>query len=326
MNEVLPDMFSLSIPMPTKPGDYVNSYLVRGNKKCLLIDTGWRTPEAFDSLKKQLAEIGVRLDNISRIVATHIHPDHYGLVGKLKQFSNATIYLHYREVEFINSRYINMDALIQHVETLLSVNGVPPGEMPEMGKAFAGIEPVLPDVILRGGEQINFNRFHFQVLWTPGHSAGHICLYEPEQRVLLTGDHVLPAIATNVGLNPQSDFNPLKEYLDSLDTLSQLDVSLVLPGHGYPFTNLKQRIEQLNQHYKQRNSEILATLKDTPKTVYQIARQIAWYSSTGSGLDGLGAWERRMAILETFSHMEAMRADGMVDKMAVGKIILYERR
>ena len=86
--------------------------MVQGNNECLLVDTGWNTNEAFESLKKQLAEIGLRFEDISQIVVTHVHPDHYGLAGRLKQLSSARIAFHYLEKALIESRYVSMDELL----------------------------------------------------------------------------------------------------------------------------------------------------------------------------------------------------------------------
>ena len=97
MNEVIPGIFHLPLPIPNPGLDHVNTYLVRADGEFLLIDTGWDTPEVFDSLKGQLTEIGVSFEDISRIVVTHIHVDHYGLAGRLKQLSQAEIALHYVE-------------------------------------------------------------------------------------------------------------------------------------------------------------------------------------------------------------------------------------
>ena len=161
----------------------------------------------------------------------------------------------------------------------------PPDEVADTRDATVGLEdfvtPANPDVTLHGGETIATGRFTFQVLWTPGHSPGHICLYEPEKKVLISGDHILPTITPNVGQHPQSGENPLDKYLNSLKDLKQLDVGLILPGHEKPFTGLKARIDELIQHHKQRSLEILAALNGEAKTAYQVVREMTWGISAG---------------------------------------------
>ena len=327
MFEVIPGIFRLVLPLPYPALDHINSYLVRGDSECLLIDTGWNTKEAFDSLQEQLAEIGVDFEDISQIIMTHVHPDHYGLAGRLKQLSQATIALHYLEKDFIESRYINMDELLTQLAHWLCINGVPAEELSDLQSASVEmakfVTPILPDIILRGGEIITLGSFSFQVLWTPGHSSGHISLFEPERKVLISGDHILPNITPNIGLHPQSSPNPLKDYLNSLNAIKQLGISLILPGHEHPFDNLRQRIEQLIRHHQERNSEILEVLSSAPKTAYQVATEITWGREIHVGWNNLGSWDRRMAVMETLAHLEAMRANGKLDKFVKDDIIYY---
>jgi glyoxylase-like metal-dependent hydrolase (beta-lactamase superfamily II) len=330
MTEVEPGtrIHRLQLPMPQL--DYVNSYLVEGDKDNghLLIDTGWDTEEAFDSLKEQLAEIGINPEDISQIVVTHVHPDHYGLAGKLKRLYNAQLALHNLEKDFIESRYINMDELLQQMEHLLQANGTPSDESTELQRAslplIKFVTPVLPDVTLHGNETIDTGYFSLKVLWTPGHAWGHVCLYEPDRKILFSGDHVLPAITPHIGLHPQTSTNPLGDYLDSLNKLKQLEVKLALPGHGQPFTTFKPRIEEIIQHHQQRNSEILSALKASPKTAYQIATEITWmHYASGAGWDKLSPWNKRMAVLETLAHLEAMRIMGKLAKSTGDNTIYY---
>lgn len=330
MTEVTPGIHRLQLPMPVASLEYINAYLVQGDNGYLLVDTGWNTSQAFDSLEKQLAEIGIDIQDISRIILTHIHPDHYGLVGKLKQLSQAEIILHYLEKSLIESRYVNMDALLQQMGQLLRANGVPPAEVSELQTASAEmlkfVAPIQPDITLHGGETISTGIFTFQVLWTPGHSPGHICLYEPTKKVLLSGDHILPAISPNIGLHPQSSDNPLGDYINSLNEIKRLDVNLVLPGHESPFTALTKRIEELIQHHEQRNSKILAMLKVKPKTAYQIVAEMTWLSDTnGVGWQNLPAFHRRLAISETMAHLESMRFSGKINKFFSNGTIYYQQ-
>lgn len=318
----------LQLPIPDSQLGYVNAYLVDGDNGALLIDTGWNTEEAFESLKRQLANLHVNLKEIRQIVVTHAHPDHYGLAGRLKHLSHAQVYLHEQERELIKSRYIDMDGLLQQIENWLQVNGTPPDELTELQTASLPmrrfVTPVLPDVTLYGDETITTGYFSFKVLWTPGHAPGHICLYEPTRKILFSGDHILPTITPHIGLHPQSSNNPLGDYLNSLNELKQLDIELVLPGHEHPFYAFKPRIEEIIQHHKQRNSEILSTLNTASKTAYQISTGITWmHDVNGVGWDKLGPWDKRMAVLETLSHLEAMRASKEVDKSIKDDIIYY---
>ena len=330
MTEVIPGIHQLQLPMPQSYLEYINVYLIQGDNGHLLVDTGWNTVDSFDSLKKQLAEIDVDIKDISQIVVTHIHPDHYGLVGKLRQLSQAKIALHHLEKDKIESRYINIDNLLQKIAHWLHSNGVPPDEVTELKAASLGvikfIAPTLPDVTLNGGETISTGAFNLQVLWTPGHSPGHICLYEPTKKVLLSGDHILPTITPHIGLHPQSSENPLGDFINSLNTVKKLDVNLVLPGHGNSFTDLASRIKKLIQHHEQRIAEVLTPIRIKPKTAYQISAEITWLPGTGGvSWQDLSPLNRRLAIAETIAHLELTRIDGKVDKFSRDSTIYYRQ-
>ena len=284
MAEVVPGIYQLQLLLPKIYLEHVNAYLVRGDNECLLVDTGWDMMEVFDSLKGQLGEIGVALKDISRLVTTHVHPDHYGLVGRLKQLSGAKLAMHLVERDVIELRYINTDNLLQQISRWLQANGVPASELSQLQTSVGMVklaEPALPDVILRGGETISISPFNFEVLWMPGHAPGHICLYDSTKKVLISGDHILPTISTHVGLHPQSSRNPMDDYLKSINALRHLDVNLILPGHENPFTGLKERVEELTRHHEQRSLGILEKITAEVKTGYQIATEIVWMPATG---------------------------------------------
>ncbi len=330
MTEIIPGIHQLKIPIPNNPLGYTNTYLVQEDSGYLLIDAGWSDEEAFRALKKQLDEIGVDLKDISQIIVTHAHRDHYGLADRLRQLTQARISLHHLEKNVIAPRYRNIDEVIRQLDRWFHVNGMPDKELPTSQAAFVGMSqspaPALPDISLNGGETISTGVFNLQVLWTPGHSPGHICLHETTRKILFSGDHVLPVITPNISLQPQSNANPLGDFLNSLNMVKKLDVNLVLPAHEHRFTDLKTRVEEIIWHHKQRNSEILETIKAEPKTAYQIATKITWMPELGGvRFKALAVWDKRAAVSETLAHLEAMRIDGKVTKFSRDDIIYYRR-
>jgi len=329
MKEVAGGIYQIPVPLPGSPLGHVNAYLIKAENSYTLIDSGWDTDEAFNFLKEQMAEISARPEEISQIIITHIHPDHYGLAGRLKRLSKARIYAHHLEKELIKSRYINMDKLLQQMNHWLEVNGVPGEELENIKIASTSmarvVVPTMPDIVLNGGETITGGSFSFKVFWTPGHSPGHISLYEPEQKILVSGDHILPGITPNIGLHPQSGPNPLGQYLNSLNTAKQLEVELSLPGHRQPFKKLRNRIDQIIRHHRQRNSEILDNLMDQTRNAYQIAAGLTWRPGTkANSWQDLSSLDKRLAILETISHLEFMRSEGRIDKSTRDSFIYYQ--
>ena len=330
MIEVTPGIYRMPLPVPVTNLGHINTYLVKGDGGHLLIDTGWNTAESFDSLKNQLADNGVRGEEISRIVVTHVHPDHYGLAGELKKLYGTTLYFHHLEKEFIETRYVSMDELIRELGQYLQRNGVPTERLAELKQAslpmLKFVTPAMPDTTLYGGETITCGGFSFEIMSTPGHAPGHICLYEPVKKILFSGDHILPTITPFVGMHPQSGPDPLGDYLNSLEQLKKLDVEIVLPGHEQPFTGFTERIEGLIHHHRFRNAEILAALNSESKTAFELATGITWlHDVNGVGWYKLGNWDKRMAILETVAHLEAMRAKGELDKFSRDDTLYYRQ-
>ncbi len=330
MIEIIPGIHQLKIPIPNNPLEYTNTYLLQGDDGYFLIDAGWGDEMAFQALKKQLSEIGVDLKDISQIIITHAHRDHYGLADRLRQLSQAKVSLHHLEKNIIAPRYQNIDEVIHQLDQWFHANGVPADELPTSQAAFAGMSrpPVmaLPDISLTGTETISTGIFNLQVLWTPGHSPGHICLYESKQKILLAGDHVLPVVTPNVSLQPNSKTNPLGDFINSLAKVKELDVNLVLPAHEKVFNNLQRRVDEIIQHHEQRSSEMLETMKDGPKTAYQVSTAIIWMPEFGGvRFQNLAPWDKRMAVAETLAHLEAMRVGGRVTKFSRDSIIYYQR-
>jgi len=330
MTEIRPGIYQLRIPIPNNPLGYTNTYLVQGDDGYFLIDTGVNTEEALQSLAQQLAEVGIDYKDIAQIIVTHAHGDHYGLAGRLRQLSQAKISLHYLDKNLIAPGDVDADETLRQTEHWYHSNGIPANELPTPRLAFISRQsvaaPTLPDITLRGGETISTGVFNLQVLWTPGHSPGHICLYEPDQKIFFSGDHVLPLITPKISLQPLSDLNPLADFLDSLNKVKQLDANLVLPAHEQIFTDLRTRVEEIIWHHDLRNLEILEALKTEPQTAYQISTEITWMPALGGvRFRDLAPWDKRMAVAETLAHLEAMRVDARVAKSPRDSVVYYQR-
>ena len=156
------------------------------------------------------------------------------------------------------------------------------------------------------------------MIWTPGHSDGHICLFRERDGVFLAADHVLPRITPNVGLYSEYDrSNPLGDYLNSLLKVANLPARIVLPGHGDPFPNLAGRVQEIIDHHAEREMQILALLGDRPQDAYQLAKQLFGQRlKTNEAL--------RMGVAETLSHLEHLRLGGHVAQYRTTEgLVLY---
>jgi glyoxylase-like metal-dependent hydrolase (beta-lactamase superfamily II) len=329
MPEISPGIHWIKMPDPIEQNKTnINIYLVEGEKGYLLVDTGWNTDISFTTLHNYLIKIKLDFQDIKQILVTHIHPDHYGMAGRIRELSGSTIAMHHLEKEFIEPRYISMNELLHQTGRLLLHCGVSRSMADNLRDATLGMEqyivPAFPDIILHDGQTITTGKFTFRVIWTPGHSSGHICLYEPDQKILLSGDHILPQITPNVSVHPQSIENPLGRYVNSLEEIRRLDVKLVLPGHDKPFTRLVPRIDEIIQHHARRNAEILEVIGTGRKTPYEIAGRIPWAEK--SGWQGLPPFHQRIAIFETLAHLEMMAAESRVDKLPRGGVTYYRQK
>jgi glyoxylase-like metal-dependent hydrolase (beta-lactamase superfamily II) len=327
--EIVPGIHQLKLPFPLQPEQLaVNAYLIQGDKGCLLVDCGWNINQAFSAMERQLKEIGLGFENISLILITHFHPDHYGLAGRLVQVSKAKVALHQVEKDFIDSRYMNMEGLLDSTADILRTNGVPEKDLPRLQKASLGVRryvaPVSPEVALLGGEIIGQGQYQFEVVWTPGHSPGHVCLLERNKKILISGDHVLPATFPNVGLHSQSGPDPLPNYLRSLKAIEDLDVDLVLPAHEHVFSGLKPRVQEILHHHEERKKAILTALSEGPQTAYEVSLKIPWIVNGFTlPFDQLQALDRRLAVMSAMAHLEPLYTEGTAAKTQRNGTVVY---
>lgn len=309
--EVLRGVHQIKIPFPEGISRETNIYVLEGTRGNIVVDSGWDCQESLWAFQESMRANFLKLQDIKQIVITHMHPDHYGLASKIKQLCGAKIAMHKLEAGFILPRYKDYVDLIKKTEAELRQNGVPKEELPQLKEASLWMKkyviPDVPEVLLEDGDTISNGSFELEVIWTPGHSPGHICLYEPDRKFILTGDHVLYDTTPHIGVNPQSSNNPLGDYVSSLQRLARLKVSFALPGHGPVFNALGLRIDKILQHHEQRKNAIMKALRSGPKTAYEIAGQIPWMTDEGGApFENLGVWDRRMAITETIAHLRLL--------------------
>jgi glyoxylase-like metal-dependent hydrolase (beta-lactamase superfamily II) len=329
MTEIISGLHWIKLPIPMNDFNlkHINAYLIRGTEGYLLVDAGFNVDSTFSTLHNYLVKHDLSFSDINQIVVTHAHPDHFGMAGRIKKLSGAKLAMHHLESELVLPRYVHMEDLLEQTSRMLEDNGVPRAELVKLRDASLKIVPLVvptpPDISLRDGEIIKTGEFTFRVIWTPGHSSGHICLYEPDKKVLLSGDHILPQITPNVSVHPQSIENPLGRYLAALKEIRRLDIMHTLPGHNEPFDDPTARIDAIIEHHVQRNLEILYALQEGPRNTYQIARELTW--GTGSRYQDLPEFHQRMAVFETLAHLEMMTSEGNLDQLP-GKGVKYYRQ
>lgn len=325
--EISPGVYQCPSPIPNAPLRAINTYLIVDHGEVMLVDCGWNTPLALDFLEAYLHRLGLGFRDVRTIVVTHLHPDHYGLAGKVQELTGATLLLHRSEIQHLGARYERVDSLLDEMAEWLRVNGVPDDQMATIQRSSLDIlrwvSPSRPEALV-GGETIRVGRRDFEVIWTPGHTSGHICLYEPATALLFTGDHVLPRISPNISLHPQYVGNPLADFLDSLKVVRRLSTEAVLPGHLDSFREVAPRAAELIHHHEGRIGEILDALGQVECTAFEAASRMTWANGRFTWQD-LQPFQQRMALLEVVAHLELMRSRGSADREVRGNLVLYRR-
>ena len=315
VEQVRPGLWSIPVPLPMNSLRYVLVYAFETDRGAYLIDAGWNTEDAFTALDRGLQTAGFAMADVRGVMVTHIHPDHYGLAGRIRAASGAWISLHPADAALIETRYVDTDDLLPRVRANLARAGAPDDVLDDLKNASMPVKPfvdaVTPDVLLEDGDKPDVPGWDLTALHTPGHSPGHLCFHVPSADLMLTGDHVLPRITPNVSVHPQSGDDPLGDFLASLDKVAAYDPTgalLALPAHEHRFVGLSSRTDELKAHHQQRFDEILTALRDGVDTAWEIASRMSW-SRSWKGLD---TFMRRAALGEAMAHLYTLRARGLV--------------
>ena len=222
-----------------------------------------------------LAAAGGSISDVRAVLVTHIHPDHYGLAGRVREASGAWIGLHPADAVMLESRYGDTDELVANMFRFLADSGVPDDRLPDLALASMALKSMVtmaePDVLFEDGREIDLPGWPLRTIWTPGHSPGHVCFFSEDQKLLISGDHVLPRITPNISVHAQQFSNPLGDYLDSLRKVQDLGTEEVLPAHEYRFSDLDGRVEEIITHHADRLDEIEQVLTEHPgSTAWEI--------------------------------------------------------
>ncbi len=276
INEILPHVYQIEIPLPKNPLRVLNSYFLRGGERNLLIDTGFNLQDCWVVMEDALRQLEAPLDTTD-LFLTHAHSDHAGLVEYLATPNNRVLMgeqdILILEMGLRDRKFLAASALHLHQSGLLAA-GAPftPGE--EAVVKYASNKAVSL-TRLREGDRVKVGRYDFRCVETSGHTPGHMCLYEPSNKILVAGDHILGSITPNIGLWVLNR-DALGEYLRSLDKTAELEVELVLPGHRDLFQDMRGRIAQIKEHHARRIQNVLDIVGREPLTAAQVAAEMEW--------------------------------------------------
>jgi glyoxylase-like metal-dependent hydrolase (beta-lactamase superfamily II) len=323
IEEIVPNMFHTEIPLPRSPLKWLNSYIVKGGDRFLIIDTGFNREECLNAMNASLQKLGVDL-NKTDIFITHLHVDHMGLAGTLARDSSK-VYLNAKEAGRMNSQHDNRDYYWQKIIDVYVANGfAADGARTSMESHPAhkyGLKRKIDFTVVKDGDMIDIGDFHFKCVATPGHSPGHTSLYEANKKILVAGDHILFDITPNIGYWLEME-DALEQYLASLEKVDALDVKLVLTGHRRLVHDLHGRVKELQEHHRARLNEVLIALGDGEKDALQIAPHIRW-DITAKTWEEFPPPQKWFAFGETMAHVRYLEAKGKVHRRSQNGTIKY---
>ncbi|MCD0448207.1 MBL fold metallo-hydrolase [Actinocorallia sp. API 0066] len=298
-------VWSVPVPIPGNPLGRTLVYVLESPGGPVLIDAGWEHPESWRALKDGLSARGVGIEDVRGVVVTHMHPDHAGLAGRIRERSGAWIAMHSADAALVRLMRERAD---ERLGDWLVRAGAAEAEGAEFSDTHRPDPPAVPDRELEDGDLVDLPGRRLRTVWTPGHSPGHICLHLEDRDVLFTGDHVLPEITPHVGLYPYDlpDVDPLGDYLRSLAMTADLGIEDAFPAHQYSFTGIPRRAKEIIEHHEERLTEILGLLTPEPQTLWTLTQRCQWSYPWAT----MPPISRHLATGETAAHLRVLEHRG----------------
>ncbi|HUJ65802.1 MAG TPA: MBL fold metallo-hydrolase, partial [Acidimicrobiales bacterium] len=173
VERVRPGLWSIPVPIPNNPLRYVLVYAFESDQGPYLIDAGWNTDDAWNTLVSGLGEAGFAVADVQGVMVTHIHPDHYGLAGRIRKASGAWVALHPADADLITARYDEPDDLLDKMGAMLRRDGAPPEEIDVLRNASmpvrGNVDAATPDILIEDGDRPRVPGWDLTAIWTPGH-------------------------------------------------------------------------------------------------------------------------------------------------------------
>lgn len=318
--EIYPDIFKLEIPLPNNPLRAVNSYIIKSEDRNLIVDTGFNTEEGELALRTGLEEIGAGLGS-SDLLVTHLHSDHCGLAAALNR-EGALVYAGETDGRMINemtgSKYwTKLESFIKMFD--LEKDKVSFVDHP--GYRYCPREPV-EFRFVRAGDRIETGQYSFEIIDIPGHTPGHIGLYESNHKIFLCGDHILDKITPNIAFW-SFDRDILAVYFDSLRKIREYDIDYLLTAHRNIIRDHKRRIDELLVHHKKRLEEIEKIICNGPITVRDTSASMHWELKYNSW-ENFPNPQKWFAAGEAMSHLEHLYYTGRAERSAVEGVLRYK--
>ncbi len=298
----------VTTPLPFQL-DHVHAYVIEVEGGYLMIDSGFPSEAGRARLRDEMERRFGGLGRVKAVVVTHYHSDHIGQAGWLQQESGAAVYVHQQDWRLVPE--VTSAGWSEKPEEFGGdlYAKVPEETRLEWGKTRAGIRenilPVETPTLVRGGEVLEFGSRRLALVWTPGHTAGHLCIHDLDHALLFTGDHLLARITPHVG-TWSSDGSPLHAYEQSLALVERLRPAVALPAHEGVIENAAERTREIRLHHRKRRERVLAALGSEARTARGIMPQV--FKNRHLGMHAM------LALSETYAHLEALVQEGAVHR------------
>ena len=273
---VLPGVWRLRLPLPWPGVPHCNAWALAAGDGIVLVDTGMHEPGSMAHLERALDQAGLRLEHVRLVVCTHAHVDHCGQAPAIRERTGAPVWLHPAHGHLRADDESPEETIARRVEVARQ-SGVPEAPLARwaeqrrsMGTGMSG--ELTSDRDLVPGVTVRSDLGDWQVVETPGHAPSHVCLHQPERRLLISGDHVLGRVSLYFDEGHTPD--PVGEFLGSLDAVEGLGARLCLAGHGRPFIDVDAHVAANRSLVAERLDGVRAALAAGGATPFDLARRV----------------------------------------------------
>ncbi len=320
--QIMKNIYRLPIPLVGSPLKELNTYLIKGSDRNLLIDTGYRTDSCREALFRQLAELGLQPGDVD-VLLTHLHADHSGLADEAAG-ENGTICISRRDSRIFGPE-ADWRAYRSRSDARYAREGFPESliqMLPFTSPSRTAAPPRdLPHVCLDDGDVLEAGGYRLRCVLTPGHTPGHLCFWMENEQAMFLGDHVLFDISPNITCWDGFD-DALGSYLNSLRALRAYDVKTPLPAHRGS-GDMRQRIDALLLHHEERLEEALQIVREAPGIhAYDLAGRMRW-RIRARNWEEFPLTQKWFAVGETIAHLDHLVARGVICRQVLDGVVGY---
>lgn len=300
LREVYKNIYQKEIPLPNNPLKILHSYIIVSDDRNLIIDTGFNREECRQALMSALDELNIDLDKTDLFI-THLHSDHSGLAAELNR-EGMKVYIGEIDGKIINDmtdesyweKFNGYNKLFDLDKYDMSYKTNP-------GYRYAPKHPLKYEP-LKEGDRLTVGEYSFEIIDIPGHTLGHIGLYDKDHKIFFGGDHVLNRITPNISFRG-FEYNILDTYLKSLKKVQEMDIDYIFSSHRKIVESHRERIDELYNHHEDRLREVTYIINEDEKTVSEVASKMHWdfKADTWEDFPNPQKW---FATAEAMSHLE----------------------